>query len=127
MKTIIATIKPFKLEDVKDALKELDCPGFRHTECKGYGQQKGHAELYRGVDYVIDFLPKVDVFITVYDDQVDTVVQAILKAAKTGRHGDGRITVLPTEQFWNIRTGENEVAQEPVATALRRRRRISDK
>ena len=127
MKTIIVTIKPFKLEEVKDALKELGCPGFRHTECKGYGKQKGHTELYRGVDYVIDFLPKVDVFITVNDDQVDVVVQAILKAAKTGRHGDGRITVLPTEQFWNIRTGENEVVYEPVVKVLRRRKAIANK
>ena len=127
MKTIIATIKPFKVEEVKDALKELGCSGFRHTECKGYGKQKGHTELYRGAHYVVDFLPKVDIFITANDDQVDNVVQAILKAAKTGRGGDGRITVLHTEQFWNIRTGENEAAHEPAVKALQRRKAISDK
>ena len=73
MKTIIATIKPFKVDDVKDALRDLDCTGFRHTECKGYGKQKGHTELYRGAPYIVDFLPKVDIFITVNDDQVHSV------------------------------------------------------
>lgn len=111
MKTIIATIKPFKLDEVKDALVELGITGLRAIEVKGFGAQRGHTELYRGHEYVVAFLPKVDVVVTTQDSQVEAAIRAILKAAHTGRRGDGRITVSPVEQFWNIRTGENEVTR----------------
>ena len=108
MKTVIATIKPFKLDEIRDELRAIGFPGFRVFECRGFSNHMGHSETYRGAEYVIDFLPKADVVITVPDKDVDRVVKGILKVARTGRNGDGRITVNPTEQFWNIRTGENE-------------------
>jgi len=118
MKTVIATIRPFKVDEVKRGLAELGFTGFRTIETRGYGRQKGHTELYHGAEYVVDFLPKVDVVITVRDHEVERVVQAILKAAHTGRNGDGRITVVPIDQFWNIRTGEDEVATAKEAAAV---------
>ena len=125
MKTIIATIKPFKLEEVRRALGELGVSGFRAVECKGYGRHRGHSEVYRGAEYAVTFVPKIDVIFTIRDDQVDHVVQGILNTAKTGQLGDGRITVSPVEQFWNIRTGENEVTEEPVNKVLSERAEIS--
>ena len=107
MKTVTAIIKPFKLDEVKEALAELGVHAFSMIEAKGFGRQRGHTELYRGVDYVVDFLPKVKIEVTVSDGKVDDVVQAIMKAAKTGRIGDGKIAVFHTEQFWRIRTGES--------------------
>ena len=114
MKTVIATIKPFKLDDVKTELPHLGATGVSVIESKGFGSQnqKRYTELYRGAEYAVSYLPKVDVIITVTDDKVDPVVKAILKAAHTGNKGDGRITIIPTAEFWNIRTGENEAVCE---------------
>ncbi len=106
MKKIEAIIKPFKLDDVKEALNEIGMQGITVTEVKGYGRQKGHTELYRGAEYVVDFLPKVKIEIIVSDAQVAGVVEAIEKSAKTGRIGDGKIFVLPIEEVLRIRTGE---------------------
>jgi nitrogen regulatory protein P-II 1 len=106
MKKIEAIIKPFKLDDVKEALNEIGIQGITVTEVKGYGRQKGHTELYRGAEYVVDFLPKVKIEIIAADVQVVKVVEAIEKAAKTGRIGDGKIFVLPIEDVLRIRTGE---------------------
>ena len=106
MKKIEAIIKPFKLDEVKDALHEVGVQGITVTEAKGFGRQKGHTELYRGAEYVVDFLPKVKIEIVLPAEQVDAAVEAILKAARTGRIGDGKIFVLPVEQAIRIRTGD---------------------
>ena len=106
MKKIEAIIKPFKLDEVKEALHEVGVSGITVTEAKGFGRQKGHTELYRGAEYVVDFLPKVKVEVVVEDDQVDRVVEAIEAAARTGRIGDGKIFVIPIEQAIRIRTGD---------------------
>ncbi|MEW8398917.1 MAG: P-II family nitrogen regulator, partial [Candidatus Thiodiazotropha sp.] len=101
-----AIIKPFKLDDVREALSEVGVAGITVTEVKGFGRQKGHTELYRGAEYVVDFLPKIKVEIAVDDDIVDQVVEAISTAAKTGKIGDGKIFVTPVEQVVRVRTGE---------------------
>ncbi len=106
MKKIEAIIKPFKLEDVKEALKEIGVQGLTVTEVKGFGRQKGHTELYRGAEYVIDFLPKIKLEIVVSDDMVVKVVDAISDSAKTGKIGDGKIFIFPMEEVIRIRTGE---------------------
>ncbi len=106
MKKIEAIIKPFKLDEVKEALQEVGLQGITVVEAKGFGRQKGHTELYRGAEYVIDFLPKVKIEVVVNDDQVEPAIEAIRKAAETGRIGDGKIFVMPIEQVIRIRTGE---------------------
>jgi nitrogen regulatory protein PII len=106
MKMVVAIIKPFKLDDVREALSEVGMTGITVTEVKGFGRQKGHTELYRGAEYVVDFLPKVKVEIAVTDERVDAVVDAIRKAANTGRIGDGKIFVYGLDQVVRIRTGE---------------------
>ncbi len=106
MRKVEAIIKPFKLDEVKDALHEIGIQGMTVTEVKGFGRQKGHTELYRGAEYVVDFLPKIKVEIVVPDEMVDKVVQAVAGAANTGRIGDGKIFVLPMEEVIRIRTGE---------------------
>ena len=106
MKKIEAIIKPFKLDDVKDALHDAGVSGITVSEVKGFGRQKGHTELYRGAEYVVDFIPKVKIEVVVEDDQVDRVVEAIEAAARTGRIGDGKIFVLAVEQAVRIRTGD---------------------
>lgn len=106
MKKVEAIIKPFKLEEVKEALAAVGIQGLTVTEVKGFGRQKGHKELYRGAEYVVEFLPKVKLDIVVTDDKVEQVVQAIMKAASTGRIGDGKIFVVPVEETIRIRTGE---------------------
>ena len=106
MKKVEAIIKPFKLDDVKDALHEVGVSGMTVTEVKGFGRQKGHTELYRGAEYVVDFLPKVKVQVVVEDGQLDNVLDAIATAARTGRIGDGKIFVTPIEQAIRIRTGD---------------------
>jgi len=106
MKMVSAVIKPFKLDDVREALSEIGVQGITVTEVKGFGRQKGHTELYRGAEYVVDFLPKVRVDAAVADDIVDQVVEAISLAAQTGKIGDGKIFVTPVEQVVRIRTGE---------------------
>ncbi|MEA1919754.1 MAG: P-II family nitrogen regulator [Campylobacterota bacterium] len=107
MKKIEAVIKPFKLEDVKDALAEMGITGMTVSEVKGYGRQKGHSELYRGAEYVVDFLPKVKMEMVVDDDQVDQVVDVVVEAARTGKIGDGKIFVSDIEKIIRIRTGES--------------------
>jgi len=107
MKKIEAIIKPFKLEEVREALSEIGVSGLTVTEVKGFGRQKGHTELYRGAEYVVDFLPKVKIEIVVTDGAVDQAVDAIIKAARTGKIGDGKIFVMPVEQVVRIRTGES--------------------
>ena len=109
MKKIEAIIKPFKLDDVKDALSDAGVSGLTVTEVKGFGRQKGHTELYRGAEYVVDFLPKVKVEVVVEEDQVARVVEAIENAARTGRIGDGKIFVTPVETVVRIRTGDRDV------------------
>ena len=106
MKQITAIIKPFKLEEVREALAAVGVTGLTVTEVKGFGRQKGHTELYRGAEYVVDFLPKVKVELVVKTDQVDHCVEAIIKAARTGKIGDGKIFVTAMEQVVRIRTGE---------------------
>ena len=106
MKKIEAVIKPFKLEEVKEALQEVGIQGLSVIEVKGFGRQKGHTELYRGAEYVVDFLPKVKMEIVLDDDQVDAAIEAIVAAAKTEKIGDGKIVVSPIEQTIRIRTGE---------------------
>ena len=98
MKLITAIIKPFKLDDVREALSEIGVQGITVTEVKGFGRQKGHTELYRGAEYVVDFLPKVKIDVAVTDDMMDQVIESISKAANTGKIGDGKIFVLPLEQ-----------------------------
>ncbi|PZN96149.1 MAG: P-II family nitrogen regulator [Alphaproteobacteria bacterium] len=108
MKKIEAVIKPFKLDEVKEALHEVGVSGITVTEAKGFGRQKGHTELYRGAEYVVDFLPKVRLEVVVDDDQVERVVEAIANAARTGRIGDGKIFVSAIESAVRIRTGERD-------------------
>ena len=106
MRKIEAIIKPFKLDEVKEALHDIGIQGMTVTEVKGFGRQKGHTELYRGAGYVVDFLPKIKIEIAVSDDLADKAVQAIVEAANTGRIGDGKIFVLPLDEAIRIRTGE---------------------
>jgi nitrogen regulatory protein P-II 2 len=106
MKLVTAIIKPFKLDDVREALSDVGVQGITVTEVKGYGRQKGHTELYRGAEYVVDFLPKVKLEIAVDNGLVDPTIEAIIKSAKTGKIGDGKIFVYPLEQVIRIRTGE---------------------
>lgn len=108
MKKIEAIIKPFKLDEVKEALHEVGVSGITVTEAKGFGRQKGHTELYRGAEYVVDFLPKVKLEVVVDDDLAPRVVEAIAQAAQTGRIGDGKIFVIPIESALRIRTGERD-------------------
>jgi nitrogen regulatory protein P-II 1 len=110
VKKIEAIIKPFKLDEVKEALQEVGLQGITVTEAKGFGRQKGHTELYRGAEYVVDFLPKVKLEVVVPDNQADRVVEAIAAAAQTGRIGDGKIFVMPVERVVRIRTGELDEA-----------------
>ena len=107
MKLITAIIRPFKLDDVRDALSQAGVTGITVTEVKGYGRQKGHTELYRGAEYVVDFLPKVKVEMILGDAMVDRAIEAIVKAARTGKIGDGKIFVTAVEQVVRIRTGES--------------------
>ena len=107
MKLISAIIKPFKLDEVRESLSQIGVQGITVTEVKGFGRQKGHTELYRGAEYVVDFLPKVKIEAAVADDQVERVIEAIEGAARTGKIGDGKIFVFPLEQVVRIRTGEN--------------------
>ena len=106
MKKIEAIIKPFKLDEVREALSEVGITGLTVTEVKGFGRQKGHTELYRGAEYVVDFLPKIKVEVVVTDNIVDQTIEAIVKSAHTGKIGDGKIFVTPIEQVIRIRTGE---------------------
>jgi nitrogen regulatory protein P-II 2 len=107
MKMVVAIIKPFKLDDVRTALADVGVQGITVTEVKGFGRQKGHTELYRGAEYVVDFLPKVKLELAVDDDQVDRVVEAIIETARTGKIGDGKIFVADLGQAVRIRTGES--------------------
>ena len=127
VKKIEAIIKPFKLDDVKDALHEVGVSGITVTEVKGFGRQKGHTELYRGAEYVIDFLPKVKIEVVVEDSLVDNVVEAIADAARTGRIGDGKIFVLDVEQAIRIRTGDRgaDADLSPFCLTLRDRYRAA--
>ncbi|BCX88042.1 nitrogen regulatory protein P-II 2 [Methylomarinovum tepidoasis] len=106
MKLVTAVIKPFKLDDVREALSEVGIAGLTVTEVKGFGRQKGHTELYRGAEYVVDFLPKVKIEVAVADERLEAVLEAIQQAARTGRIGDGKIFVTPLEEVVRIRTGE---------------------
>jgi nitrogen regulatory protein P-II 1 len=108
VKKIEAIIKPFKLDEVREALSEVGISGLTVSEVKGFGRQKGHTELYRGAEYVVDFLPKIKVEIVLGDDMVEQAVEAIIKAAHTGKIGDGKIFVFPVEQVVRIRTGETD-------------------
>ena len=110
MKKIEAIIKPFKLDEVREALSEVGITGLTVTEVKGFGRQKGHTELYRGAEYVVDFLPKIKIEIVVASDQVEPAIDAIVKAARTGKIGDGKIFVTSVEQVVRIRTGETDEA-----------------
>jgi nitrogen regulatory protein P-II 1 len=110
MKMIEAVIKPFKLDEVREALAEVGVTGLTVTEVKGFGRQKGHTELYRGAEYVVDFLPKVKIEVAVMDKMVESAIEAIVKAARTGKIGDGKIFVTPVEQVVRIRTGETDEA-----------------
>ena len=109
MKKIEAIIKPFKLEDVKEALEEVEISGMTVSEVKGYGRQQGHTELYRGAEYVVDFIPKIKLELVVANDMVDDVVSKISESAKTGKIGDGKIFVSPLERVIRIRTGEEDI------------------
>ncbi len=106
MKKIEAIVKPFKLDDVKEALQEIGLQGITVTEARGFGRQKGHTELYRGAEYVVDFLPKIKIEVVIEDKMVDRTVDAIINAARTGRIGDGKIFITPIEDAIRIRTGE---------------------
>jgi len=106
MKLVTAIVKPFRLDDVRNALGEVGIQGMTVSEVKGFGRQRGHTELYRGAEYVVDFLPKAKIEVAVSDDLVERVVEAIVEAAKTGKVGDGKIFVTPIEQVLRIRTGE---------------------
>ena len=110
MKLITAVIKPFKLDDVREALAEVGVQGITVTEVKGFGRQKGHTELYRGAEYVVDFVPKTRIEVAVRGDLVDQVVEAIIKSAKTGKVGDGKIFITDIERVIRIRTGETDDA-----------------
>jgi nitrogen regulatory protein P-II 1 len=110
VKQVTAIIKPFKLDEVREALAEVGVSGLTVTEVKGFGRQKGHTELYRGAEYVVDFLPKIRVEVVLPDNQVEAAIEAIVKAARTGKIGDGKIFVTPVEQAIRIRTGESDEA-----------------
>ena len=110
MKLVTAIIKPFKLDEVREALSEIGVTGLTVTEVKGFGRQKGHTELYRGAEYVVDFLPKVKVEVVVADKLADQAIEAIVRAARTGKIGDGKIFVTTVEQVIRIRTGETDEA-----------------
>ena len=110
MKQITAIIKPFKLDEVKEALHEVGVKGITVTEAKGFGRQKGHTELYRGAEYVVDFLPKVKIEVVVANNQVESAIDAIVKSARTGKIGDGKIFVFDLEKVIRIRTGETDAA-----------------
>ena len=107
MKLVTAIVKPFKLDDVRAALSEAGVAGMTVSEVKGFGRQRGHTELYRGAEYVVDFLPKAKIEVAVPDDQVERIVEVLTDAAKTGKVGDGKIFVTDLEQVWRIRTGES--------------------
>lgn len=109
MKLVTAIIKPFKLDDVREALSEVGVSGITVIEVKGFGRQKGHTELYRGAEYVVDFLPKIKIEVAIDSEKVDQVIEAISSAAKTGKIGDGKIFVTSLEQVVRIRTGETDV------------------
>ncbi len=109
MKLVIAVIKPFKLDEVREALTRIGVHGMTVTEVKGYGRQKGHMEIYRGAEYAVNFLPKLRIEVAIASEQLDPVVDAIAAAAKTGQIGDGKIFVTPIEQAMRIRTGETDV------------------
>ena len=106
MKLVTAIVKPFKLDEVKEALRGIGVNGLTVTEVQGFGRQRGHTEVYRGAEYQVDFVPKVKVEVLADEDQVQLVVDAILKTARTGKIGDGKIFVTPADQVWRIRTGE---------------------
>ena len=106
MKLVTAIIKPFKLDEVREGLSEVGITGLTVTEIKGFGRQRGHTELYRGAEYVVDFLPKIRVEVAVADGQVEAVIESIIEAARTGKIGDGKIFVTPLDQVIRIRTGE---------------------
>ena len=108
MKKIEAIIKPFKLDEVREALSEVGVTGLTVTEVKGFGRQKGHTELYRGAEYVVDFLPKIKIELVIADSAVEQAIEAIIKAARTGKIGDGKIFVTPVEQIVRMRTGETD-------------------
>ena len=108
MKCIVAIIKPFRLDDVREALSELGITGMTVSEVKGFGRQKGHTELYRGAEYVVDFLPKLKLEVVVADDRMDACIEAITEAARTDKIGDGKIFVLPVDTVVRIRTGERD-------------------
>ena len=108
MKLVTAIIKPFKLDEVREALSAIGVQGITVTEVKGFGRQKGHTELYRGAEYVVDFLPKIKIELVVAEDTVETAIEAIIKAARTGKIGDGKIFVTPVERVIRIRTGEQD-------------------
>ena len=110
MKLVVAIIKPFKLDEVRQALTAIGVHGMTVTEVKGYGRQKGHTEIYRGAEYVVNFLPKIKIEVAVASDQVDKTVEAITGSAKTGQIGDGKIFIIPLEAAVRIRTGESDVA-----------------
>jgi len=110
MKMVTAIVKPFKLDEVREALSAIGVQGVTVTEVKGFGRQKGHTELYRGAEYVVDFLPKMKVEVVVKDADVERCIEAIVRAAKTGKIGDGKIFVMPVEQVVRIRTGETDEA-----------------
>jgi nitrogen regulatory protein P-II 2 len=107
MKLVTAIVKPFRLDDVRNALSEVGIQGMTVSEVKGFGRQRGHTELYRGAEYVVDFLPKAKIEVAVSDELVDRTVEAIVESARTGKVGDGKIFVTNLEQAWRIRTGEN--------------------
>ena len=106
MKLIVGIIKPFKLDDVKDAIKDLGVQGLTVSDVQGFGRQRGHTEVYRGAEYTIDFVPKVRIEILVDDDDVDRVAEQLVETARTGKIGDGKVWVVPVERAWRIRTGE---------------------
>jgi nitrogen regulatory protein P-II 1 len=108
MKKVEAIIKPFKLDDVREALSEIGIAGMTTTEVKGFGRQKGHTELYRGAEYVVDFLPKVKIEVVVAEEQIEPCIDAIMQAARTGKIGDGKIFITPVEKVVRIRTGEQD-------------------
>ena len=106
MKKVTAMIKPFKLDDVREALSDIGIQGMTVTEVKGFGRQKGHTEVYRGAEYAVDFLPKIQIDIVLSDDQIERVIEVIIETARTGKVGDGKIFVTPVDQVIRIRTGE---------------------
>lgn len=124
MKLITAIIKPFKLDEVREALSDIGSSGLTVTEVKGFGRQKGHTELYRGAEYVVDFLPKVKIEVVVETSQVDQVIDVIVKAAKTGKIGDGKIFVTAVEQVVRIRTGETNENAVQLQTFFNKKAKV---